>query len=69
MPVEHISETSIEELNKLFERYPGDIKIRVKLIDLSQGIAIGLNSTNKKIELNNDFLRELDNMHVKYNLN
>jgi DNA polymerase-3 subunit alpha len=69
MPVEHISEASIDELNKLFERYPGDIKIRVKLIDLSQGIAIGLNSTNKKIELNNDFLRELDNMHVKYNLN
>lgn len=69
IPTEDITEGLIKELDATIAKYPGNMKLRLKLKDEQEGILIGLNSSNKTVDINNELLRELDSMHINYSLN
>lgn len=64
-----VNDVLINQLDKLVQKYPGKTKLRIKFTDFEEGIKIGLTSTAKAIEINNELLRELDAMHLEYSLN
>jgi DNA polymerase-3 subunit alpha len=64
-----VNDALINDLDKLVQKYPGKTKLRIKFTDLEEGIKLGLTSTAKTIDLNNDLLRELDALHLEYSLN
>ncbi len=64
-----VNDALINDLDKLVQKYPGKTKLRIKFTDFEEGIKIGLTSTSKTIELNNELLRELDALHLEYSLN
>ncbi len=64
-----VDEKMIAEINQVVSKYPGKTKLRVKFVDTEEGIVVGVSSSQKAIELNNDLFKELDLLRVPYNLN
>ncbi|HLP49522.1 MAG TPA: hypothetical protein VK154_01495, partial [Chitinophagales bacterium] len=64
-----VTDKLIEELDTTLSKFPGKTKLRFKFIDAEENIAVGVNATQRSIELNNDLLKELDQLRIGYNLN
>ncbi|MCW5907727.1 MAG: DNA polymerase III subunit alpha [Chitinophagales bacterium] len=64
-----VSDALINNLDSLITKYPGKTRLRIKFTDAEEGIKIGLTTTTRTVDLNNEFLRELDALHVEYGLN
>jgi DNA polymerase-3 subunit alpha len=64
-----VNDALINDLDKLVQKYPGKTKLRIKFTDIEEGIKIGLSSTSRTIDLNNELLRELDALQLEYSLN
>jgi len=69
VPSPDITESLINQIDETVTKYPGTIKLRIKIIDHAEGLVIGLNSSTKTIEINNELLHELDVMQLNYSLN
>lgn len=64
-----VNDKMIEDIQTLIAKYPGNTKLRIKFLDLEEGIKIGLSTISKAVDLNNELLKELDGLHVGYSLN
>lgn len=64
-----VNDTLIKEIRAIAAKYPGNIKLRFKLIDEAEGISVSMNSSNTAVEINNELLRDLDRIHIAYSLN
>jgi len=69
LPVPAVNEKLIGELDSLLSKYPGQTKLRIKFVDAEEGIAAGVSSSTKTIELSNHLFQELAAMHVVFSLN
>jgi DNA polymerase-3 subunit alpha len=64
-----VNDKMIDDIQTLIAKYPGNTKLRIKFLDLEEGIKIGLSTISKAVDLNNELLKELDGLHVGYSLN
>ncbi len=64
-----VNEKLINDINTVLSKYPGRTKVRISFVDMEEGIKVGMTSSTKSIELNNDLFKELDSLHIPYNLN
>ncbi|MBL0308685.1 MAG: DNA polymerase III subunit alpha [Bacteroidetes bacterium] len=64
-----LNDKLMADLQAIISKYPGNTKMRMKFIDLEEGLSVGLNSSNNSIELSNELLKELDHKYVTYSLN
>ncbi len=61
--------TLIEGIETVLSKYPGKTKLKVKFRDEEEGILIGVSSSLKAVEMNNDLFKDLDALRVHYSLN
>jgi len=66
VPLEQISEQFIEQLDGLCEENIGEHKLKMKIVDESNDIAIDVKSDNKLINASFEFITALEDMGVKY---
>ncbi|HWB62969.1 MAG TPA: DNA polymerase III subunit alpha, partial [Chitinophagales bacterium] len=64
-----VDDKTIEELDAIFSRHPGKTRLRIKFVDIEDGIVLGMTSTNKTIDLSNELLKDLEGAHLGYALN
>ncbi len=64
-----LDEKLIEDIDTAVSKYPGKTKLRLKLIDEEESIVVSVNATQRNIDLNNDLLKELDQLRISYVLN
>ena len=55
-----INHSSLDELEGLFETYVGDKSVYLDLIDYSDGTGVTLISRSKKVNVSNEFLKDLN---------
>ena len=58
-----------EELAIVAQKYPGNVKLKLRFIDREEGMVVSETSSLFKIELTNDLFRDLERLNVEYNLN
>ncbi len=68
MGLGEVTDQMIQEIQAVVSKYPGKVKLRMKIRDEEEGILLGMNS-NTQVELNNDLLKELEAMNVVFSLN
>jgi DNA polymerase-3 subunit alpha len=66
---DNVNEKMTDEILTVVKKYPGNIKLRVKFIDREENLVVSETSSLLKIDLTNELLRELEKLHVEYNLN
>jgi len=66
VPLEQISDQFIEQLDGLCEENIGEHKLKMKIVDESNDIAIDVKSDNKLINASFEFITALEDMGVKY---
>lgn len=64
-----LDEKLIENIDAAVSKFPGKTKLRLKLIDEEESIVVSVNATQRNIDLNNDLLKELDQLRISYVLN
>jgi len=69
IPIEEVSDKMTEQIYTMAQKYPGNIKLRIRLIDREESMVVSETSSLLKIDLTNELLRELEKLHVEYNLN
>lgn len=69
IPVADVNDKLTDQLDALTRKYAGTTKLRIKFEDIAEGIKQPVISNNRQIDINNDLLRELDALHLKYELN
>ena len=68
--INSINEDTIMELNNLLEHNPGDHRINFEIVDPEENIKIDLNSNNRKVKIDKDFIKYLEQIdNVFYKLN
>ena len=69
IPAMNIDEKIAEELAIVAQKYPGNVKLKLRFIDREEGMVVSETSSLFKIELTNDLFRDLERLNVEYNLN
>jgi len=69
IPIESVDDRMTEQILAMAQKYPGNIKLRIRLIDREESLVVSETSSLLKIDLTNELLRELEKLHVEYNLN
>jgi len=69
LQTDEITDASIDELENVLTRYPGKTKLQIKFIDPLEGLIVGVNATQKNIELNSELFKDLEAMHIHFDLN
>ena len=69
IPIESVDDRMTEQILAMAQKYPGNIKLRIRLIDREESLVVSETSSLLKIDLTNELLRELEKLHVAYNLN
>ena len=69
IPTMNIDEKIAEELAIVAQKYPGNVKLKLRFIDREEGMVVSETSSLFKIELTNDLFRDLERLNVEYNLN
>lgn len=64
-----VNEPMVNDITAILKKYPGNIKVRLRFVDVEENIAVTETSSQYKIELSNDLLREFDAIALEYNLN
>ncbi len=64
-----VDEALADQLTAVAQKYPGNTRIKIKFIDKEEGMIVSETSSLFKIELSNELLRELEKLHIEYNLN
>lgn len=66
---DEVSDEKMDTLDNILTRYPGNTKLQIKFIDPLEGLMVGVNATQKKIELSSELFKELDAIHITFDLN
>ncbi len=69
IPIDDVDEGMTDKIYNVAQKYPGNIKLRIRLIDREESLVVSETSSLLKIDLTNELLRELEKLHVEYNLN
>jgi len=69
LPLEKISASTIDELDVLCQIHKGQHKLRMEIIDRNDKLKVAMVSKERGVNANNDFIRELERLGVKYLLN
>jgi uncharacterized protein YpuA (DUF1002 family) len=66
--VNKLSHQTIEDLQAIIEKYPGDKPLEFNLIDTQKNYKINTYSNDKKIEICEDLILELKKIDVDYTI-
>ncbi len=69
LQVETLSVEFIEKLDALCQRYKGQHRLKMELLDNTQRLKLSMAARERKVLANNDFVAELVKMGVAYRLN
>lgn len=69
IPVEKITHEFIQQLDALCQQHQGQHRLRMKLLDSTNRLALDMFAKDRRIHANNDFIMELARMGLDYRLN
>lgn len=69
IPVEKLTNDLIEQLDTLCKTYKGQHRLRMKLLDSTNRLALDMFAKDRRVLANNDFVNQLANMGLDYRLN
>ena len=69
IPLEKISNETINQLDVLCETHSGKHRLKMELIDRQQRMKVSMVAKERMVNADNDFIRELDRIGLKYLLN
>lgn len=69
LPLERITETIIAELDGLCRTHTGPHKFKVEILDPAAKMRVNMVSLDRKVNADNDFIRELGRLGLEYVLN
>ncbi|MCL4107754.1 UNVERIFIED_CONTAM: hypothetical protein GTU68_027139 [Idotea baltica] len=69
VPAKYVNNEFIDDLGELCIVHPGDHKLKMVLIDRKEKLKLNLVSNEYKVNVNHEFVAELDKMNIKYRLN
>ena len=69
IPAMNIDEKISNELAAIAQKYPGNVKLKIRFVDREESLVVSETSSLFKIELTNELFRDLERMNVEYNLN
>ncbi len=69
LPAKFISEKLIDDFEDLCTTHKGPHKLKMIIVDQKEKIKLNLISNKHKINVNHEFVAELDKMNIKYRLN
>ncbi len=64
-----IDDKAATEIFNVAQKYPGNVKLRIRFIDREESLVVTETSSLFKIELTNELFRDLERLNVEYNLN
>lgn len=69
LPLEKISASTIDELDVLCQMHQGQHRLRMEIIDRNDKLKVAMVSKERGVNANNDFIKELERLGVRYLLN
>jgi len=69
VPAMDIDEKVVTEICGVAQKYPGNVKLRIRFVDREENLVVSETSSLFKIELTNGLFRDLERLNVEYNLN
>lgn len=69
LPLEKISDKTIDQLDVLCKTHVGKHRLKMELIDRQQRMKVSMIAKERMVNADNDFIRELDRIGLKYLLN
>jgi DNA polymerase-3 subunit alpha len=69
VPAMDLDEKAVTEICNVAQKYPGNVKLRIRFIDREENLVVSETSSLFKIELTNELFRDLERLNVEYNLN
>jgi DNA polymerase-3 subunit alpha len=69
IPVERISQALIDQIESLCKAHKGKHDLKMELIDYQNKERLFFTSLAKKVQVNNDFLLEIEKLGVEYGVN
>ncbi|WP_235296693.1 DNA polymerase III subunit alpha [Portibacter marinus] len=69
MPAKFVNQALIEDFSSLCTTHKGDHKLKMVLIDRKSEVKLNLMSNQYKVNVDHEFVAELDRMNIKYKLN
>ena len=69
MPIERVSAAFVNDLDALCKKQKGKHKLKVVLYDQTNEFKLNLVSTQRKVNADNDFVKELQKLGVTYKFN
>ena len=69
VPAMDIDEKVVTEICGVAQKYPGNVKLRIRFVDREENLVVSETSSLFKIELTNELFRDLERLNVEYNLN
>ena len=69
VPLDRINEQFMEQIEGLCEENEGDHKLKMKILDMENKVAVDVKSDNKMINASFEFVTALEEMGIQIKLN
>ena len=69
IPIEIVTETLIQDLEKMCQKFRGKHKLKTQLLDSTNRLTLQLISTDKKVNVDSDFIAAVEAKGLSYKLN
>ena len=66
LPVENLTLQMIDQIDDLCKQYRGKHKLHITLLDMTNRTSMPFYSATKKVNVDNDFVQELEGIGVEY---
>ena len=69
IPIEIVTETLIQDLEKMCQKFKGKHKLKTQLLDSTNRLTLHLFSTDKKVNVDSDLIAAVEAKGLNYKLN